>query len=267
MKRFATTLRKPAIALIALAALATLATSAFATTLMSDAFTYPNGNLVPNGGWANYSGAGTDIQVVSGRAVGSHLNAPDDHKLFAVQPTTSKTYACFDVIIPAVAAAPKPVYFCELKDAGATNLVSRVYVLPIPGGWTFGVSHSSTSATVGVTPWSAATLLFDHKYNVVINYDPVNHSSTLWVDPATESSTSVTDTNPNIAALAVQGFGLRESGTASTLPPSPSYVGTADITYSLDNLGVGTTFDDACTQYRTTPTTKSTWGAVKSIYR
>ena len=267
MRLIATTMRKTAIALLALAALAALATSAFATVLMSDAFTYPNGNLTPNGGWANYSGAGTDIQISSGRVLGSHANAPDDHKLFAAQPLTAKTYACFDVIIPPVAGAPKPVYFAELKDGGATLLVSRVYVLPVSGGFTFGISHSSTSATVGVTPWSTSTLLYSHKYNLVINYDPNTHSSKLWVDPVTESSTNVTDINSAIAAVAVSGFGFRQSSTASTLPASPAYSGTVDITYSVDNLGVGTTFDDSCIQYRLTPTTKSTWGELKAIYR
>lgn len=259
MKRIATTL----------ALLVVFAAPAFAVNLVSETFTYPNGNLVPNGGWANYSGANVDIQVVSGRAVGGAILNPqnDDHKLFAVQPTTSTTYACFEVIIPAVAAAPKPIYFAELKDAGAANLVSRVYVLPLSsGGWTFGISHSSTSATgAGVTPWTAP-LSYDTPYFIVINYDPVNHSSTLWVNPITQASPSVTDVNTAIASLAVQGFGLRQSNSASALPPTPAYVGTADWNFSVDNLGVGTTFLDACIT-GPTPTRGATWGQVKAIYR
>ncbi len=142
-----------------------------------------------------------------------------------------------------------------------------MYVLPLSTGWTFGISHSSTSTLVGVTAWSAATLVYDHKYNVVINYDPGAHKSTLWVDPVNESSTNVTDTNAAIAALVVSGFGLRQSGTASTLPPSPAYPGTVNRGYSLDNLGVGTSFDDACFPYRVTPASQSTWGHLKLIYR
>ncbi|MBI1798427.1 MAG: hypothetical protein HYR73_01935 [Candidatus Eisenbacteria bacterium] len=257
---------KIATSLLALALCAAFVSTASATVLVSESFTYPAGNLAGNGGWANYSGVGTDIQVsAAGRAVGIGTNQPDDHKLFTAQPTTSKTYACFEVSIAAQTSAPKPIYFAELKDGGTTNLVSRVYVLPISGGWTFGISHSSTSTTVGVTPWSAATLLYDTRYYIVINYDPVAHSSTLWVNPVTESSTSVTNTNTAIAALAVSGFGLRESDAASTLPASPAYVGTASLMYSVDNLGVGTTFSDAC--YQVTPARSSTWGQVKTIYR
>jgi hypothetical protein len=243
------------------------ASSAQATVLLSEGFNYVNGNLVPNGGWATYSGAGTDIQVVSGRATGGAIGNPaiDDHRLFPAQPLTSKTYACFEVTIPAFTGAPKAIYFAELKDGGAAALVSRVYVLPISGGWTFGISHSSTSTTVGVVPWSSSTLSFDTPYQLVINYDPVALSSTLWVNPVNEFSTSVSITNTAAAAVAVSGFGLRQSNAASTLPPSPSYAGTADWNFSVDNLGVGTTFDDAC--FQVTPTNRSTWGQLKVIYR
>ena len=258
MKRLATTL-----GLLALAAF--IASPAFAVSLLADGFAYPNGNLVPNGGWANYSGVATDLQVVGGRAEGFGPNANDDHILFAAQPTNGKTYACFQVRIPNPGGAPKAIYFAELKDGGATNLVSRVYVLPLEtGGWTFGISYSSTNATTaGVTPWTAP-LNYDQDYTLVINYDPATSTSNLWVNPFTEASPSVANTGTS-APIAVSGFGLRQSATASTLPPSPPYVGDTDWGFSVDNLGVGTTFDDACN--RATPTLKSTWGAVKGIYR
>lgn len=260
MKRLAT--------LVALLALS--AAPAFATVLLSDSFTYPNGDLSANAPWAVYSGTPpTDIQVNAGRVIINHSNAPDDNALFPVQSTSTKTYACFDVIVPNPNGAPKPVYFFELKDAGATNLVSRVYVLNVAGGgFVFGVSHSSTGTTAGVTPW-ATTLTYGTKYNVVVNYDPVNKSSTLWVNPASESSTSVTDVNAAIAALAVQGAGFRQSSTASNFPAAQNtlYAGTVNATVSVDNLGVGTTFADACQQYQSTPAQRSTWGQVKMIYR
>jgi hypothetical protein len=252
-----------------LALLALSAAPAFATVLLSDSFTYPNGDLSANPPWAVYSGTPpTDIQVSAGRILVNENNAPDDHALFPVQPVTSKTYACFDVIVQNPGGAPKPVYFFELKDNGASNLVSRVYVLNVSGGFTFGISHSTTSASVGLTPWGS-TLTYGTKYNVVVNYDPVNRSSTLWVNPASESSTSVTDANSAIAALAVQGVGFRESTTASTLPSAQAalYAGTVNYIASVDNLGVGTSFADACQQYQSTPAQRSTWGQVKAIYR
>jgi hypothetical protein len=241
------------------------ATPSMAASLVFDTFSYNNGDLVPNGGWANYSGATADIQVASGHARVVPANANDDHILFAAQATTVKTYACFDVTVEPFAASPKPVYFAELKDAGAANLVSRVYVLPLAaGGWTFGISHSSTSTSVGVTPWGAA-LSSGVQYHVVINYDPVAKSSTLWVNPSNELSTSVSNANSAIAALAVSGFGLRQSASASALPASPPYAGTTDVNVQVDNLGVGNTFDDACNI--PTATTPQTWGGIKGMYR
>ena len=259
MKRIVTTV----------ALLVAFASTASAVTLVSEGFNYPNGNLVPNGGWANYSGANVDIQVASGRATGGALpnNQNDDHILFPAQSTSTKTYACFDVIIPPVVGAPKAIYFFSLKDAGAANLVSRLYVLPVAGGFTFGISHSSTSTTVGVTAFSSSSLVYGQKYNVVLNYNPVAKTSTLWVNPSSELSPSVTDANAAIVALAVSGAGLRQSNSASALPAAQGFTGTVDWNWSVDNLGVGNTFNEACVQYQATPVKRSTWGAVKSIYR
>lgn len=258
-------MRVHATALLPLALAAILVSPANSAVLMTDTFPYPDGNLAGNGGWVNFSGALTDIQVLLGRAVGSGPNANDDHSLFAAQPTSTPTYACFDVIIPTIAGAPKPIYFAMLKDGGTSIFVSRVYVLAITGGWTFGISYSSTSTTVGVTPWSATTLSYGTNYRVAIKYDPAVSTSRLWVDPVNEASTSVANVG-TAAAVAVSGFGLRQSASASTLPASPSYAGTADWGFSVDNLGVGTTFDDACSG-GVTPTQKSTWGGLKTIYR
>jgi hypothetical protein len=259
-------MRKIATSLLTLAAVAAFAGSAMAVNLVSEPFSYPNGTLIGNGGWVNYSGPGAgEVAIAGGRAVGTGNNAPDDHLLFAAQPLTSTTFACFEVTIPNPGGAPKPIYFAELKDGGSANLVSRVYVLPITGGWTFGLSHSSTSTTVGVVPWSASTLNYDTPYYIVINYDPVAKSSTMWVNPVNQFSPSVSISNAATAALAVSGFGLRQSGTASTLPASPAYVGTVNWGFSVDNLGVGTTFDDACAAV--TPTHSNTWGQVKVLYR
>jgi hypothetical protein len=258
MKKLATT--------FALLTLVFASAPSMAVTLMTDSFTYPAGDLVPNGGWANFSGATLDIQVNGlGRAVGAGPNANDDHRLFAAQSTTTTTYACFDVIIPQFSGQPKPIYFAMLKDAGTSIFVSRVYVLPVAaGGWTFGISHSSTSTSVGVTPWTTP-LSSGVNYHVVINYNPVAKTSTLWVNPVNELSPSVTDTNAAIAAVGVAGFGLRQSASAAALPASPPYSGTADWGFSVDNLGVGTTFAEACEIV--TPAQPTTWGSVKGLYR
>ena len=245
---------------------------ALAGSLVTETFTYPNGDLTANAAWGVYSGTPPiDIQVVSGRAVGNCANAPDDHTLFTAQTTLTKTYACFGVTItpdPAnPAAPPKAVYFAELKDNGASLLKSRVYVLPLTaGGWTFGVSHSSTNTTtLGITPWTTA-LNYGQEYKIVVNYDPVNHSSTLWVDPSTELDPSVTNTNAADGPIGISGFGLRQSSSPSLFPPNPTFgSGSMNWLYSVDNLGVGLSMVDACDVI--TPNDHTTWGRVKTIYR
>ncbi len=255
-------MRKIVITLVALSLVA--ATSAFAATLLSESFSYPDGGLVPNGGWAVYSGTTTDIQVVSGRANGWGPNAIDDHVAFTPQTNTVSTYACFEVSIPAVVGAPKPIYFAGLKDAGTSLMVARVYVLPIGEGWTFGISTTSTSTAFGVTPWTS-TLSYDTPYNLAIKYDAVAQSATLWVNPVSEASPSVTDVNTYYSSIAVSTFFLRQSASAATFP-APGYPGTVDWGFSVDNVGVGTTFDEACVA-GPTPTNASTWGKLKSLYR
>jgi len=259
-------MKKIAITVCALAALAALAVPAFSASLLSESFSYPDGALATVGApqWTIYSGvAPTDIQVLSGRAVGTTANAPDDHIAFAAQPTTSSTYACFNVIIPAFTGAAKPAYFALLKDVGTTNFFSRVYVAPLAGGgWTFALSFSSTSATTPIVYWSAASLANDTPYNIVIKYDPVALTSTMWVNPSTEASPSISQTGTG-TAVSITNFALRQ-GSASTIGTGQT-TGTANWTYSVDNLGVGTTFSDACGL--PVPARQATWGALKSIYR
>jgi len=246
-------MRKMVIAFLALGVFA--ASAAFAGNLVNEGFTYINGNLVPNnpgapalGPWANYSGAG-DILIASNYATGimnTAARAADDALPFTAQTALVPTYACFDAFIPCFGAtAPLPSYFAGLKDAGTSNLLARVYVVALgtTGGWTFAVSHYSTSATVGVRPWSATSLACDTWYRIVIKYDPVVKSSTMWVNPVNEFSASVMDSNSAAPATAVSTFFLRQ-GAASTIPPGNA--GTTSWNWRTDNLGVGTSFAEAC---------------------
>jgi len=266
-------MRKMVITLFALGIIAIMAVPAFAGDLLNEGFSYVNGNLVPNGGWATFSGTG-DIQVASGVATGKmnvSASAADDAVPFTgavVQPTTSPTYYCIDVVIPCATLVTPPLagYFMGLKDAGTSNFVGRVYVLPITGGWTFGISNSSTSSTTtfSATPWGSTPLSCDTHYQIVVKYDPTSSTSTLWVNPANESSPSVSNTNATNGGLAVSTFFLRQ-GAASTFP-APGFPGTGLWTWATDDAGVGTSFAAACTT-RPTPVNNSTWGQLKSMYR
>ncbi len=248
-------MRKMVITLLALGVFA--ASAAFAGNLLNEPFTYTDGGLVgknpgapATGPWANYSGA-VDIKVVSNTAVGGSPAASygdgDDHLPFTPQSTSTSTYACFDAKIGCFTGQAKAIYFAGLKDGGASLLMARVYVLPITGGWTFGISNTSTSSTTafGATPWGSAPLSCDTWYHIVIKYDPTTGTSTLWVNPVNESSPSVSNTNASQAAVAISTFFLRQSASASSFP-APGYPGTVDWHWTVDNVGAGTSFDAAC---------------------
>src|SRR5690242_2399497 len=145
------------------------ASSAFATTLLTEAFSYANGGLVAGSGgnWTTHSGAGTDIQVVSGHAAGDMAQAPDDNRTFTAQSATAKTYACFTVNIPTFSGTPSTNYFAHFKDGTTTNFASRVFVAPSGTTFTFGVSTSTGAPTA---PWPTA-LNFGQTYVIAIDYD------------------------------------------------------------------------------------------------
>jgi hypothetical protein len=249
-------------ALLALGLVATaLATTASAQTLLSESFTYPDGGLVPNGGWATHSGTGTDIQVASGVAAGNMANGPDDNRLLSsARLATDKTYACFRVLIPTPTLPLVCNYFAHFM-VNSTTFRSKVFVTPSGSTFTFGLSVTANAAGAPLAPpapplgatWGTA-LNYDQWYSVVISYNGVGGVSELWVDPVDETSTSISCTDAGAANGALTAFGLRESNTSSC-----AYL------WNVDNLGVGTTFLDACDP--AVPTIKSTWGQLKSIYR
>jgi len=267
-------MRKMVITFLALGIFA--ASAAFAGNLLNEGFTYANGNLVglnPGapavGPWVMYSGA-VDIKVVGNAAVGGSPAATygdgDDHLPFALQTTTNSTYACFDVMIPAITGAPKGIYFAGFNTtANAALMMARVYVLAFPGGgWTFGISNTSTNATFGATSWPTA-LAYDTHYTLVIKYDPTTHTSTLWVNPVSEASPFITNVRSDLGAVAVNTFFLRQSASASTFP-APGFPGTIDWHWVVDNVGAGTSFAEAC-YTAPVPVNGSTWGQLKSLYR
>jgi hypothetical protein len=270
-------MRKLATSVLVLAAVAAFAIPAFATTLLSESFPYPDNTGLLANGWAATGGnTGVDINVLNGKAVGNTANAPDDNKGFGAQPTTQPTYACFEAMITQPASgSPKLVYFAHFSDGGSTIFVTRVYAQPFGSNtsstFTFALSHSSTGTNpatqVGPVPWPQS-LNYGQFYQIVIKYDPVNVTSTMWVNPTDETSPSISQVFPfATSAVAVSAFCLRQSATASSFPPAwpNTYSGGSNFVYTVDNLGVGTTFVDACSQY--TPARESTWGRVKKIYR
>ncbi len=245
-------MRKTAIALLALGSAALLVSPALAANIYLENFSYPVGNLVPNGGWAIHSGT-TDIQVMSGGYIqGMTSRSADDNRAWSspAPDSTSRVYACFKVRIPALTGTTPTVngYFAHFKDTGTSNFRAKVFIIPSSPAFTFGISVSSNTATVWPT-----TLAYDTWYVVATCYDPHTRQATLWVDPVSEASPSLTVTEvatPNIFSSA---YAFRQASVTGGV-----------WTWEVDDLGVGTTFLDACET--PVPVQQSTWGRIKSTY-
>jgi hypothetical protein len=257
-------MRKIAITLLALCLTAIAVAPAGAASLLAETFSYPDGNLVPNGGWTTFSGS-TDITLVSGVANGASSKSADDSRGFAAQSTTAKTYWCMNLNVPSSqTASTVHVAFAFLMDAGTTNFEGRLYLVPAPGTGKFqlGISPGSCNSPCFPALWPG-TLNMDQSYVVTVSYDASNASSELWVDPSSESDVKVSTTVFSGTAplnTAVEKFGLRQ-GAAPT-----GYSGSNNWVWQVDNIGVGTTFNDACAS-APVPTNRGTWGLLKTLYR
>jgi hypothetical protein len=238
-----------------------------AGSLLGEGFGYPNGNLaiapsVCGGLWVSHSGvAGADIQVAGGIAAGSMVQDYDDDRLFSsARAGSDKTYACMRVRIPAPSGALVVNYFARFQ-VNTTSFRSKVFVVRSGGSFTFGVTVAANAtglplampaAPLGAT-WPTA-LAYDQWYTVVISYDGASGVSELWVDPESEASPNISATDATATGGAIAAFGLRQSNTGGTT-----------FSWSVDDISVGSSFADACAA--TTPTTKATWGRLKTLYR
>lgn len=239
----------------------------FATTLLTETFSYPDGDLVTvsGGNWTMHSGSGTDIQVVTGTAVGNPLNSPDDNRTFAPQTATDKTYYACRVKIPAPAEAMTGwTYFAHFKDTSTFNFCGRLWALPSGSGFRFGISVSSVNSSTYLTDiaqWGS-DLAFDQWYIIMVSYDANAGAAELWVNPVNESSTMVTSntTSGTATGFQVSAFAMRQGNGGSGLPSPINW------TFVLDSLGVGTTFDDAMLA-STVAVQEGTWSGIKGLYR
>ena len=243
-------MRKMVITLIALGVFA--ASTASAAAFWGETFSYANGDLtaVSTGIWTTHSGTlPTDVQVVNGEAVLNSANAPDDNRQFSpARGATDATYACFKLAISGTQTA-SGTYFAHLMNTG-TFFGARVFAM-LNDATTYKLGIATTSTTpVGAAIWPTP-LTKGVYYNIAIKYDAATGISTLWVNPSAEASPSVVGLAGPTGTL-ISGFALRQSAG----------YGVANI----DDVGVGPTFEDAC-YVVPTPTSSSTWGKLKSLYR
>ena len=202
-----------------------------AAVILSDAFDYSDGSLavVSSGKWANHSGTSNDLQVVSGRAQLSSSGTEDLNATLSGQPYSGGTnvlYSSFTVRFTSLPSGGGS-YFAHFKD-GASTFRGRIWALTnsaAPGSFRLGIS--STSATISGT--NTTDLSLNTEYRVVTRINLANSAATLWIDPSSEASSSVSSSDASASAT-VTSYALRQNSGIGAM--------------QIDNVYVGTTFAD-----------------------
>jgi hypothetical protein len=195
--------------------------------LVSEGFSYADGSLVGNGGWANEGGTTGDFQVTSGQAVVQHKTASEDVKL-AFSSVSGDVYVGFDFSVDDLGSpysGSDNEYFAHL------DFKARMDIVPPSGGGDFSVGIASNASTADAT-W-ASDLTFATSYRAIIKFDQLTGTAQLWISPTASTDTSILGATKSAAT--VKEFELRQSDSSE------------DEVIRVDDLMIGQTFDDVIT--------------------
>jgi hypothetical protein len=194
--------------------LAGFAVSTQATSILSEDFNYPNGPIVGAAGspWLNNSGTANTMLVTNNPPDGQlevstsrpeDIAAPFSGGPYMTNGPVAALYAKFTVNFIGLPTAGG-AYFAHFNGSNAPPSASlhraRIWASTtnaISGGLTPANTYRLTivnSSTGNATNNSQmnTNLNLNQTYTVVTKYDIANATSTLWIDPVSEASTSVT---------------------------------------------------------------------------
>jgi hypothetical protein len=227
--------------LVCLTTLLLAAAGTHATPLFTDNFTYPDGNLVGNGGWSQ-TGTSTanPIQVANGK-VNIGVTGQDVYNAnIAGGPVTlTDGQSLFIGADINLSAAGTGDYFLHYTPtAGNTgSLQDRLYAKSSGTGYVLGWAASSSGVAYGST-----VLNYNTTYHVVVAYNVVtgtgNDTGAIYVDP-----TDLVNPSGNIAYFSGGFAGGTENDTIAGINFRQGTSGSAPNVL-LDNLGVSLTFSD-----------------------
>jgi len=211
-----------------------LVANASATVIVYDNFDYADGSLVGNGGWANHSGILGDMLVSSGQVVVQH-GTPSEDANVAFSAVSGTIYYGIDFSVGNL-GAPYTAggdyeYFAHFREG--FNFSGRLDIVPPSSSGDFSVGISSQSSTAEAV-W-ATDLSYDTFYRAVVGYDQDANIAELWINPAVAGDTSILGADGTDPGDTVVSFALRQSDS------------TENETVFVDNLVVGTTFEDVVT--------------------
>jgi len=225
------------------------ATASQAGVVLSDSFTYPNGDIstAPGSPWMVHSGTTpANIDVNELRLTGG--NSVDINALLAGNPYFSNSpavlYSSFKMRVTS-RPGNAGTYFAHFKDTNtvaASGFGGRVWV-SASNAYTGMLIADNQVYRVGIGNGTSATaasgqinqdLLLNTTYSIVTRFVPNTGESTIWLEPTAESDPSVTATDSGTAGrpnpIDVVAYAFRQS----------SGIGVVVV----DNLKVGTSFAD-----------------------
>lgn len=202
--------------------------ASFGQILVSEDFTYSDGNLIGNGDWVAHDAAGSNaVQVSSNQIVIIHGSGSREDVNIPFTPVTAgAVYASFDFMVSNLGSAIAGTdyeYFAHFGEYKA-----RVDIISPSDGGDFSVGISSGASTAEAE-WST-DLSYDTSYRLTVKYDISNGQAQLWVNALSETDPSILGTTGT--GVSVSNFSFRQSNS------------TSDETVVVDNLIVGQTFDN-----------------------
>jgi hypothetical protein len=108
-------------------------------------------------------------------------------------------------------------YFAHFKDATTSGFYGRVYASTLnaaTGTYRLGIGNVTATNT---TAQIAQDLVLNSNYTVVTRLVLTNGVSTVWINPTSESSPSMTDTTSVSTPSAITSYALRENAGEGTM--------------------------------------------------
>jgi hypothetical protein len=203
--------------------------------VFNDFFDYPDGPVVTGSYklWNTHSGTAGQMDVTSGKLNLTDAEGEDVNAVLIGQPYTiaseTRLYSSFTVnfsVLPLTNGA----YFAHFKDAGTSNFRARVWATvtnAAPGAFRIGIANGTAGAANAVFPLDLA---LGTDYTIVTRIVISNGVSTLWIDPVTAASTSVTATDAAASPVDLTSYAFRQAGNEGT--------------FTVDNLKIGLHLSD-----------------------
>jgi hypothetical protein len=214
------------------------------SVVLNDYFTYNgSGYIVTQSGgfWQSHSGTANQVQAGSGAVYITGSNSEDVNAPFIGAPYLTNNpavgpgvlYSKMQVTFTALPTL-SGAYFAHFKDNTIFGFLGRVWASTLnaaDGKCRLGIGNSS--GTTNSTAQFPLDLDTNVAYTIVTRLVLSNAVATLWINPTSESSRSVTDVTVVSATnvFNIYAYALRQSA------------GEGDI--SISNLVVSTSFNDA----------------------